>query len=56
MENILHPNRPVRCIITGPSECGKRVFLTNLILKLLTSSIKYISTHLVFICNICIKN
>ena len=25
---------PVRCIITGPSECGKSVFLTNLILNI----------------------
>ena len=33
MENFLHPSQPVRCIITGPSECGKTVFLTNLFLK-----------------------
>ena len=33
MEKILYPNHPVRCIITGPSECGKSVFLTNLILN-----------------------
>ena len=32
MEKILYPTHPVRCIITGPSECGKSVFLTNLIL------------------------
>ena len=32
MEKILYPSHPVRCIITGPSECGKSVFLTNLIL------------------------
>ena len=32
MEKILSPHHPVRCIITGPSECGKSVFLTNLIL------------------------
>ena len=31
MEKILYPQHPVRCIITGPSECGKSVFLTNLI-------------------------
>ena len=31
MEKFLYPNHPVRCIITGPSECGKSVFLTNLI-------------------------
>ena len=33
MEKFLNPNHPVRCIITGPSECGKAVFLTNLILN-----------------------
>ena len=32
MEKILYPTHPVRCIITGPLECGKSVFLTNLIL------------------------
>ena len=31
MDKILDPTHPVRCIITGPSECGKSVFLTNLI-------------------------
>ena len=31
MDKILYPNHPVRCIITGPRECGKSVFLTNLI-------------------------
>ena len=35
MEKILYPNHPVRCIITGPSECGKSFFLTNLILKII---------------------
>ena len=33
MEKILYPYHPVRCIITGPGECGKSVFLTNLILN-----------------------
>ena len=33
IDKILYPNHPVRCIITGPSEYGKSVFLTNLILK-----------------------
>ena len=32
MDKILYPNHPVRGIITGTSECGKSVFLTNLIL------------------------
>ena len=35
MEKFLYPNPPVRCIITGPSECGKSVFLTNLILNII---------------------
>ena len=32
MDKYLYPTHPVRCIITGLSECGKSVFLTNLIL------------------------
>ena len=32
IDNILYPSHPVRFIITGPSECGKSVFLTILIL------------------------
>ena len=35
MEKYLYPNHPVRCIKTGPSECGKSVFLTNLILNII---------------------
>ena len=35
MDKILYPIRPLRCIITGPSECGKSVFLTNLILNII---------------------
>ena len=35
MQKILYPNHPVRCIITGPSKCGKSVFLTNLILNII---------------------
>ena len=34
IDKILYPNHPVRCIITGPSECGKSVFLTNLTLNI----------------------
>ena len=33
MEKLLYPSHPVRCIITGPSEGGKSVFLTNLVNK-----------------------
>ena len=32
MGKFLYPNHPVRCIIAGPSECGKSIFQTNLIL------------------------
>ena len=35
MDKILYPTHPVRCIITGPSECGKSYFLTNLILNII---------------------
>ena len=35
MEKILYPNQPCRVIITGPSECGKSVFLTNLLLNII---------------------
>ena len=35
MEKTLYPTHPVRCIITGPSECGKSVFLTNIILNII---------------------
>ena len=32
MEIIFHPQHPVRCLITGPSNAGESVFLTNLFL------------------------
>ena len=35
MEKFFHLTHSVRCIITGPSEGGKSVFLTNLILKII---------------------
>ena len=35
MERILYPYHPIRCIITGPSECGKNYFLTNLFLNII---------------------
>ena len=34
MEKFLYPHHPLRCMITGPSECGKSIFLTNLILNI----------------------
>ena len=40
IEKFLYPNHPVRCIITGPSECGKSVFLTNLILNNINEYVK----------------
>ena len=33
MENYLYPSHPVRCITTGPSNVGKSIILTNLILN-----------------------
>ena len=33
MEKFLYPNFPVRSITAGPSECGKSLFSTNLILN-----------------------
>ena len=35
MNKKLYPNHLVRCIVTCPSECGKSVFLTNLILNII---------------------
>ena len=35
MEKYLYPQHPVRCIITGPSECSKSLFLTNLFLNII---------------------
>ena len=54
-DKFLYPHYPVRCIITGPSECGKSVFLTNLILNIINIYDKKIYTRLVFI-KIYIKN
>ena len=35
MEKYLYPNQPVRCIITGPSNVGKSVFLAKIILNII---------------------
>ena len=35
MEKILYPSHPVRCFVTGPSKCGKSVFLINLIFSII---------------------
>ena len=35
MGKFLYPNHPCRCIITGPSNVGKSVFLTNIILNII---------------------
>ena len=35
-DTFLYPNHPIRCIITGDSECGKSVFLTKLNLNIIT--------------------
>ena len=34
METFSYPTHPVRCIVIGTSECGKSVFVTNLILNI----------------------
>ena len=34
MKKFLYPHHPLRCIICGPSNAGKSVFLTNLILNI----------------------
>ena len=41
MEKFLYPTHPVRCIIIGPSNVGKSVFLTNLILGIINEYKKY---------------
>ena len=35
IDKFLYPNHPVRCIITGPSECGKSFYFRNLILYII---------------------
>ena len=35
MDKFFYPTHPVRCIITGPSNVGKSVFLTNFILNII---------------------
>ena len=35
MEKDLYPTHPLRCTKTGPSECGKSVFLTNSTLNII---------------------
>ena len=35
MDKNLYPTHPIRCIITGPSNSGKSVFLTNIILNII---------------------
>ena len=35
MEKHSYPNHTVRCIITGPSECGKSKFSTNMNLNII---------------------
>ena len=36
MDKVLYPQKPVRFIITGPSEGPKSVFLSNLFLNILS--------------------
>ena len=35
MDKHLYPTHAVRCIITGPGECGESVFLTNINVKII---------------------
>ena len=35
MEKFFYPSHPVRFVVTGRSECGRSVFLTNLILNII---------------------
>ena len=35
MEKYLYPTHPVRCFLTGPSDCGKTIFLTSIILNII---------------------
>ena len=35
MEEFLYPQHPIRCIITGTSECGESFFLTSLNLNII---------------------
>ena len=35
MDKVLYPKHPLPCIITGPSDCGKSVLLTSLILNII---------------------
>ena len=49
MDKDVYPKHPVRCIITAPSNVGKCVFVTNLILNNINEYDKiYISVHQVF--------
>ena len=34
MDKNLYPTHRVKCLITGPSQCGNSVFLRNLILNI----------------------
>ena len=43
MEELLYPQHPLRCIICGPSNSGKSVFLINLILNIIN---KYDKIHI----------
>ena len=40
MEKYFYPTHPVRCNITGPTECGKSVLLTNLISNIINEYYK----------------
>ena len=35
MEKLVYLTHPIRCITTGPSECGKSYFLTKLFINII---------------------
>ena len=41
MEKLLYPQHPLKCVISGPSNPGRSVFLTNLILTMINEYIKF---------------
>ena len=53
MEKFLYSFHPVRCIITGPSECGKSYILTKFILSIINEYEKKYIYEFQNLTNIC---
>ena len=49
MEKFLYASNPVRRNLTGPSECGKFCFVTELFWKTINDLEKYVSTDQLYI-------